>query len=185
MARSSKKSGFLRELLRRDNLKWNWDATAADCVADPRLIPHLVDLCTDDELPVQRNAGAVTAKIVDIEPALLTPHLPKFVQILKTNPHDAVKRAIMRVFQTVEIPEAIEGEVFDHAMKFLADDGAAIAIRAYSMTIARRFCQRYPTLRHELIPVVKQLLEHECPTAVLTRARKDLRTLEALSDDKV
>lgn len=186
-SRPSKKSPqneFLRDLLSRDNLKWNWDETAAECVAKPNLVPPLVAFCTDPEVPIQQTAGAVLAKIVDLDASLLTAHLPRLVEILKIDVHDAVKRAIMRVFQTVDVPEAIEGEVFDYAMKFLVDPDEPIAARAYSITIARRFCQRYPALRHELIPAIREVMKHAPPAAILSRARKDLKLLEALKDDE-
>ena len=121
-------------------------------------------------------------KIVDLDPALLMPHLPTMLENLDRGLHDAVKRATMRVFQIVEIPEAIEGEVFDYAMKYLVDPDEPIAVRAYSITIARRFCQRYPALRHELIPAIREVMQHSPPAAIMSRARRDIKLLESLTD---
>lgn len=172
----------LEAKLRRKNLKWNWDSIAADCVTDPGLIPKLLESCADAEVIIQQNAGAVLGKIIDLDQAILVPHLPTMLENLGATPHDAVKRATMRVLQTCEIPEAVEGLVFDAAMRYLSDGGEAIAIRGYAMTVARRLCQRYPSLRHEILPVVEQLIEQKASTAILTRAKRELKQLNALSD---
>ena len=62
-------SAELKENLKRRNLKWNWDAIAADCVAKPKQIPRLLSYCTDNEVIVQQNAGAVLGKIIDLDQA--------------------------------------------------------------------------------------------------------------------
>lgn len=175
-------SDELRENLRRRNLKWNWDAIAADCVADPKKIQQLLIFCIDPEVLIQQNAGAVLGKIIDLDQEILVPHLPRILKNLRSEPHDAVKRATMRVLQSVEIPEAVEGEVFDIAMSYVSDFEEAIAIRGYAMTVARRLCQRYPPLRHELHPVVEGLIEQKASTAIVTRAKRELKMLEDLTD---
>jgi hypothetical protein len=88
----------------------------------------------------------------------------------------------MRVLQACEIPEAVEGAVFDVAMRYLSDGGEAIAIRGYAMTVARRLCERYPPLRHKVVPVVEQLIEQKASTAIVTRAKRELKRLKALGD---
>ena len=173
----------LKEKLRRENLKWNWDAVAADCLAEPELLPMLLEFCTDPEVAVQQNAGSVLGKIIDLDEAILVPHLPKMLENLKSEPHDAVKRATMRVLRTIEIPEAVEGEVFDVAMRFVSDYEEAIAVRGFAMTTARRLCERYPTLRHELQPVVEDLIEQKASTGLSSRARCELKKLQALGGD--
>ena len=175
-------SASLKENLRRRNLKWNWDSIAADCIANPKQLPYLLDFCTDSERAIQQNAGAVLGKIIDLDEEILVPHLRKILKNLRADPHDAVKRATMRVLQTVEIPAEVEGEVFDVAMRYVADFSEAIAIRAFSMTVARRMCERYPTLRHELLPVVKGVFEQKASAGLLARAKREVKILEALSD---
>ncbi len=172
----------LREKLRRRNLKWNWDCIAAGCLEQPDQLPSLLGFCTDPEVIVQQNAGAVLGKIIDLDQAILVPHLPQMLANLEASPHDAVRRATMRVLQTVEIPESIEGEVFDVAMRSVSDFGEATAIRGYAMTAARRLCERYPSLRRELLPLVEDLIEQKAPTSILTRAKREHKRLLALSD---
>ncbi len=177
------RGAFLRALLQRDNLKWNWEAIAADCAADPALIGPLLGFCTDPETAVQQNAGAVLGKIVDLDPDLLVPHLRPMLDNLRSLPHDAVKRATMRSLQRVAIPADLEGEVFDLAVRLLADPGEAIAIRAFSITTARRLCERYPPLRQELLPLVREIIDSKPSPGTLSRAKRELEALEALEDE--
>ena len=173
----------LNENLKRQNLKWNWDEIAADCVSNPKLIPHLLKACVDSEVRVQQNAGAVLGKIIDLDQKVLVPHLPAVVKNVKTDPHDAVKRATMRVLQTIEIPGELESEIFDLAMGYVSDFREAVAVRAFSMTVARRICERYPPLRQELLPLVKGFFEQKSSAGILARARAELKILEALPDE--
>ena len=179
-SKQSLQSELLKESLRRRNLKWNWDSIAGECVANPVQISQLLEFCTDAEVVIQQNAGAVLGKIIDLDQEVLVSHLPRILGNLKADPHDAVKRATMRVLQTIEIPESVEGEVFDLAMRFLSDFQEAIAIRAFSMTTARRLCQRYPPLRSEVLPIVREMIEQKPSTGLLSRARKELKLLEAI-----
>ena len=172
----------LEENLRRQNLKWNWDSIAADCLADPKLLPHLVKCCTHEEMQLQQNAGAVLGKLIDLDRKILVPHLRAMLENLKEEPHDAVKRATMRVLERIDISEELEGEVYDTAMRYLTDFGQPVAIRAFSMTAARRICQRYPSLCQELLPVVQGFFELKEPAGILARARKELKILEKIKD---
>ena len=178
--RAEPKRGDLRERLRGQNLRVTWEPVARDCVAEPALIPPLLNLCVDPELEVQKNAGAVVGKIIDLDRGILVPHLPRLLDNLKTNPHDAVKRGTLRVLERIEIPEAVEGEVFDIAMRYVSDYKEPIAIRANAMTTAHRLCQRYPSLRSELQPIVEDLLQQKSSAGITARARRELKLLEAL-----
>ena len=173
----------LIENLKRQNLKWNWDEVAADVVAHPRLAPHLLEACVSTDVHIQQTAGAVLGKIIDLDEEILVPHLSILLKNAKSNPHDAVKRATMRVLQTIEIPEELEGDVFDLAVGYVSDFREAVAIRAFSMTVARRICERYPPLRQELLPIVREFFEQKSSAGILARARKELKLLEALKDE--
>ena len=170
----------LKENLRRQNLKWNWDAIASDCVANPKLLPHLIRHCISEEVQIQQNAGAVLGKLINLDKEILVPHIPSMLKNLQSDPHDAVKRATMRVLERIEIPEKLEGDVYDVAMQFVTDFNQPVAIRAFSMTVARRICQSYPSLSLELLPVVQGFFELKQSAGIIARARKELKILEKL-----
>ena len=172
----------LKQHLRGRNLKWNWDSITKHCIEHPKSIQQIVDYCVDEEAIVCQNAGAVLGKIVDLDKKILLPYFGQMLRNLKSNPHDAVKRASMRVWQFAEIPEKLEGEIFDQAMKYVADKNEAIAIRAFGMTAARKVCQKYPELAQELLPFVEVMVDQKLSAGIVSRGKKELKILNGLID---
>jgi len=134
----------LKQHLKGRNLKWNWDSISEYCVKNPKSIDQIIKYCIDDEIILQQNAGAVLGKIVDIDRTILTEHFKSMLDNLDLNPHDAVKRASMRVWQYAEIPEDLEGEIFDVDRRYVSDHNEPIAVRAFTMTVARNIFHLYP-----------------------------------------
>lgn len=172
----------LKQHLRGRNLKWNWDSISKYCVDHPKSIRQIVDYCVDHETIVCQNAGAVLGKIVDLDKKILSPYFHQMLDNLKSDPHDAVKRASMRVWQYAEIPEDHEGEIFDFAMKYVAAQTEAIAIRAFSITVARKICQRYPELAQELLPFIEVMVDQKLSSGIVSRGKKELEILRSLVD---
>ena len=89
------------------------------CVADlgvgedEERFDALMQLFFSDELRVIQRSSQPISKIAEKQPRLIRPYLIKLVALLKTNPIDTVKRNTMRVFQFIEIPESVEGDLFD------------------------------------------------------------------------
>ncbi|MFT6111473.1 MAG: hypothetical protein ACJA19_000238 [Bacteroidia bacterium] len=75
----------------------------------------------------------------------------------KTN-KGAVRRNIVRIYQTCPIPEEIEGEIYELAMHFMLDYKEAIAIRSFSMRICDRISRKYPELISELLDAIRSIL---------------------------
>lgn len=170
----------LRQHLLDRNLKWNWDEIAKYCVKHPKTIIQVVNFTMDEEVHVQQNAGAVIGKIVDLDRKILTPYLVTMVSNLTRNPHDAVKRATLRVFQFSEIPEEVEGELFEYVIATLKSLEEPIATKAFGMTAARRICERYPELANELIPLIEIIVEEKLSAGLVNRGQKELKILRRL-----
>lgn len=171
----------LRKHLLDRNLKWNWDEIAAHCVKNPEDIRQIVDYCLDENVHIMQNAGAVVGKLVDHDKKILDPYLEELVHILTKSPHDAVQRAITRVFQFVDCPEEVEGEYFEWVINALKSLDAAIAIKAFGMTGARKICEKYPELANELIPIIEIIIEERPSTGLVNRAEKELKKLIKLT----
>jgi hypothetical protein len=67
-------------------------------------------------------------------------------------------RNILRFYQFAEIPERIEGELYQLCFEYITNPVNAIAIRAFSMTICTRIAQRYPELKAELYDAISMSL---------------------------
>lgn len=170
----------LRKHLLDRNLKWNWDEIAAYCIKNPSAIQQIVDYCEDPEVHVQQNAGAVLGKLIDLDKKILDPYAKQIVDLLEKDIHDAVKRAIMRVYQWAEISEEVEGELFEFVINALKSQEAPIAIKAFGMTVARRICEKYPELAAELIPYLEIIVDERPSAGMVNRAEKELKKLRQL-----
>ena len=170
----------LKQHLRGRNLKWNWDSISKHCIQHPKDIEQILAYCVNEEVILQQNAGAVLGKIIDLDKKVLLKHQRRMIDNLKLNPHDAVKRATMRVYQWLEIDEEIEGELFDLIIKYLANPEEAIAVKAFGMSAGRRICEKYPELANELLPYVEVLVEQKLSSGVVNRGEKELRLLRKL-----
>jgi len=107
----------------------------------------------------QRSAWAI-GRIGAKQPKLIAPYLAKMVEILDKDTHDAVKRNTVRIFEDIDIPEDIEGELFDKCLAFVIDTKAAIAIRCFSLTICGKVAEKYPELQSEVVEVIKEYMPH-------------------------
>ena len=170
----------LKAQLEDRNLKWNWDKIADYLVLNPALLPDLLEFMFNGKPHQQKNAAAVFGKICDQDKSLINPFLIPLAQHLRTNPVDASKRSIIRLFQFCEIPEEVEGELFDQIIDYLKSSEEAIAIKAFGMTVARRICQKYPELTVELIPRIEVLVEEKVSAGIVNRGRKELKKLQKL-----
>jgi hypothetical protein len=170
----------LRKHLTGRNLKWNWEAICAYLIEHPSKIPDLIGYCLDEETIVQQNAGAVLGKIIDHDKKVLVPFQMELTEMLNKELHDAVHRAIMRIFQLIEISEEVEGYLYDAVIRFLNKADAPIAVKAFGMTAGRRICEKYPELAQELYPIVETLVEQKLSTGIVARGKSELKLLSAL-----
>jgi uncharacterized protein (UPF0262 family) len=83
----------------------------------------------------------------------------------------------MRVYQWADIPEEIEGKLFDIAIRFLQDSEQPIAVKVFSMTAAHRVVERYPDLANELYEAIRQCMPHGS-AGLKNRGNKTLKMLE-------
>lgn len=165
------------------NLKWNWDAICVYLIKHPHQIPELISFCQDEETIVQQNAGAVLGKLVDHDKKVLNPYQKEITQLLNIELHDAVYRAVMRVFQLIEIDEEVEGYLYDAVIRFLRNPEAPIAVKAFGMTAGRRICEKYPELAQELYPIIETLVDQKLSAGIVSRGKKVLRILSTLLDE--
>jgi hypothetical protein len=173
----------LKERLQDRNLKWNWDEIAGFIIQHPEMINELIDFSFHGEKIEKQNAAAVIGKICDQNKAFLTPYLETLFHHLETNPIDAVKRSTIRILQFTDIPESIEGELFDLALSYITSLDELIAVKAFAMTVARRICEKYPELSNELIPIVETIQKEKISSGMTNRAQHELKKLLKIQDN--
>lgn len=83
-------------------------------------------------------------------PDILQPYLSKMVYQLAEAKHHAQIRNTIRIFEEVDIPEDLEGPLFEHCFGYLVDSKYPTAIRAFSITVLEKIADKYPDLKTEL-----------------------------------
>ena len=165
---------FLREQVLAEHSKAQtmrivrWVGHDADCLA------LLMEIFLGNEYrPTQRSAWAVRY-VGENAPELMAPWLPVLVARLREpGIHDAVKRNVLNVFESVEAPDTLYEELADLCFGYLAHPQEAIAIRCASMTILEQVCRKIPELKPELRLLLEDQLDHSS-AGFQSRARKML-----------
>ena len=170
----------IREQLLIENSKKNWQIVAQYIGTDKQKVKELMQLYFSDEYRVVQRASQVMSDLSDENPELFKPYLGKLIQHLSSDSIDAVRRNTMRIFQTLDVPEEFEGELFEKGMTFIRSLEEPKAVKAFSITALRRICEKYPELAVELIPLVEILVEENVSPGLTNRAEKELKLLRKL-----
>ena len=137
-----------------------------------------------DEWRYNQRAAWAVSHIGIKNPTLLKPYLDRMVKQMSLPKHDAVVRNTLRIFEDINIPEEIEGELLDKCMNYLVDTKQAVAIRCFSMTVIDKIVSRFPELAPEVIEIINDQLEHPCTAGFKVRAKRTLHSMNKLVVEK-
>lgn len=135
-----------------------------------------------DEWRYNQRAAWPVLHISLQQPQLIKPYLAKLVANLEEPKHDAVVRNSIRIFEDIDIPESIEGQLMDRCFAYLIDRKQAIAIRCFSMSVLAKIVDKYPELAFELKDILENELTYDVSAGFKVRAK---RTLKAISKLKI
>ena len=125
----------------------------------PELFAELMEYFVNGTSRVSQTTSWALGHLGEQQPELIAPyHATLLLQLQDKSKKGAVRRNIVRIYQTCPIPEQIEGELYELAMHYMLDYNEAIAIRAFSMRICDRISHKYPELIPELLDAIKSIL---------------------------
>lgn len=172
----------IREQLAKEISRENWNSIGAKIGKEQALFKELMKAFFSADRTIVLSASQVMGDLGEKYPELLKPYRSKLIQYLKTNPADAVRRSTMRIFQIVDIPETDEGDLFDLGIGYLKSSNEPIAVKAFSMTVLRRICEKYPELASEVIPQIEILVEENASAGLVNRGEKELKKLRKIQN---
>ena len=149
---------------------------------DTERFNELIQLFFNGDMRIVQRSSQPIGVISEKQPQLIRPYLTQLIDYLKSNPIDAVKRNTMRIFQFIEIPEENEGELFEIGMGYLKDMEEPIAVKAFSMTVLRKICEKYPELAQELVFQIEILVKERVSSGVTNRGGHELKKLKKILD---
>ncbi|HRG22373.1 MAG TPA: hypothetical protein PLQ57_15130 [Saprospiraceae bacterium] len=161
----------IKDLLLNRYSKKSCDILAHEANTYASVCVDLVSLVTGpDPLLAQRAAWSVGI-LGDINPNLLKPYCAELIATLSRPHHDAVARNFVRVWQTMDLPDAYLGEIFEICYNYLANPHTAIAIRAFSATVCGKICAKYPELKSEILEMLP-IWKENAPPGIRVRIRQ-------------
>lgn len=161
----------IEKALLKEHSKKQKDAIVRYIGNDPARFRELMNCFFKGDYRLTQRAAWPMSDCVKLHPALVKPWLGKLVACLKRKDmHPAVERNITRLLEDIAIPEKWQGEIMDYCFRAVADINAAIAVKAYSITILENLARLYPEILPELITIIEERWDQEGP-AFRARAR--------------
>lgn len=106
-------------------------------------------------------------------PEKLIPYMDKLSDLfLNPNTHPAIKRNLLRFFESVEIEEKFQVKILDKCLSIIAKCTEPVAVIAFSITVANNIVKNYPELSNELHEVVKLIPDEVKTPAVQSRLKR-------------
>lgn len=126
---------------------------------NPDLFAVLWQMVLDGEPPLPQRASWILDNCVQAHPTLFEPYLEEAIAFLPLPNHNAVHRNLTKILARMDIPEDLQGQLYDLCINWLIAPQIAVAIKAHSMTIAANIAKGIPELEEELAFVINDQLE--------------------------
>lgn len=150
----------IRATLSNGHSKEMRDAIIAYVDKDPQRMASLMDCFFDDNIQINQRSSWPLSFIARKHPQLMQPYHQQMVDNLNNPKHNAVVRNTVRIYEDIEIPESIEGQLFEKCYEYVADPKLPTAIRAFSLTILEKLMNKFPELKHEVLDLIREHLPH-------------------------
>ncbi len=143
---------------------------------DQKKFKELLAVFAKGDVRLTQRAAWPLSIVLEQYPALAKNHVPFFVSLLDIQLHVAVKRNVLRLLQTIPIPESELGTLADKCFQYLHDRHEPIAVKAFAMTVLYKICLLEPELKNEVIPTIEDMLPF-ASGGILARGKKVLAQL--------
>lgn len=90
---------------------------------------------------------------------LITPYAEALIFGLEKAPHDTYIRNTIRIFQDLEVPENLQGLLYDICFKYLNSYESPIAVKVFSLTVLRNIAFKYTDMIDELITTIEAQMD--------------------------
>jgi hypothetical protein len=148
----------IKERLEQEHSKTLTTAIVNYVGEDKKRFKELMQIFLNGEYRLTQRAAWPLSYLAIDHPTLLEPYLDVFIKKLDDEKaHPAVARNILRVLQSIEIPEKHQGHLIDKSFKLIMSEMQPAAIRAFSITVASKISKHYPELKNELLIILNEL----------------------------
>ena len=166
----------LKQALLQEHSKANAVAIASRILAGEYSFEAFWELVKQGEPPLPQRASWVLDTITEADPTHFQPYLEEAVALLLKPNHNAVHRNLLKALGRMDIPEALQGELFDYCINNLLNPRSLPAIQAFSMSLAANIADGIPELKEELALVIESQMDFNT-AAFKARGRRILSLL--------
>lgn len=165
----------IRERLEEGHSKESTMAIVKFVGNDKDRLKILMELVLKGEKELAPWAAWPMSYVAEAHPELFTPWIGKLLDRLSQKDlHPGLRRNILRAFESLELPQKLEGKALDLFFAHITNLSYPPAITAFAITAAARICKNYPELMSELRLILNALLEHPQPASISVRIRNAL-----------
>lgn len=125
---------------------------------DKQRMATLMSYFFHDNWVYNQRAAWPVGLIGEKKPEMIKPYIKKLVSGLPEAKHDAVLRNTLRIFQKMDIPEDIQGDLYEICINLFIDLKQPIAVRVFSMSVLANIAEPYKELRQEVLDLVYEFL---------------------------
>lgn len=145
---------------------------------DYKRFKELAKLVFGADKILQQRAAWPFSEVILVHHNWLKAYWKKCAEVLKDESrHEALHRNILRCLQVVDIPEDYQATILDTCLKSITSERRAIAVRAFSITVAANICTQQPELKRELQLILTDLAQHPMNAALQVRVKRALKVL--------
>ena len=156
--------------------KENFNQLANEIGCDEKKFADLMDYLFNGNKREQQMASYVLAHVFNKYPELIYPYENDLIKALSDYKHIALKRVLLKIFQTVEVNEENEGILLEAAFDSLSGN-EPIAVKVFAMTVIYQIGKKYPEILHEL----KICIEDQLPYGSAGFQNRGMKILNAIN----
>lgn len=147
---------------------------------EPERFHTLMQVMLKGEEKLLQRASWPASEIAAQHPFLLKPYYGKIMSLMEDGKTAApFKRHFLRVFSLHGVPEKWEGRLINTCFNLIPSEQQAIAVRAFSITVAALICKKHPALKRELVVILETVLEMPVSAAVQVRIKRAIKDVKS------
>ncbi len=138
------------EQLLQEHSRPNTNLIAKAIGNNPAEFKKIIELIYKAKAPIPHRASWLLSAVNEQHPELLRPYLSKFVDTIERFQVDGVKRNMINVLASHQIPEKIQGKAVDVCFRLLLSPSETVVVKTQAMQVLANISEEYPELKQEL-----------------------------------
>ncbi|HRG38714.1 MAG TPA: hypothetical protein PK289_09295 [Bacteroidia bacterium] len=138
------------EQLLQEHSRPNTNLIAKAIGNNPAEFKKIIELIYKAKAPIPHRASWLLSAVNEQHPELLRTYLSKFVDTIESFQVDGVKRNMINVLASHQIPEKIQGKAVDVCFRLLLSPSETVVVKTQAMQVLANISEEYPELKQEL-----------------------------------